>query len=129
MPRMKSFFSMMALLAFLLFVCTAAQAKCMTEEPFSYTAPHDMEACPEDIQNWMNRVNLCAYFAGEEAYDEERDAFIDATMAEYRCSAIGCDFQALFSQYEGDIVYTGILTEYGAHVYGDGENIPQCVQE
>lgn len=106
--------------------CAPASATCMTGEPFPYTAPYDMDACPEDIQSWMTHVNLCAHFAGEEPYDEERRAFINAAIAENQCSAIGCDFHALFSRYEGDIAYIGVLSGYAALVYGSADNIPLC---
>lgn len=107
----------------------AAQEKCVTGDPFPYTSPYNVGGCPADIQRWIDRVNICGHFAGEEPYDEERRASLNKAAAENRCDAVGCDYEALFSRYEGDIVYTGILTGYAEQVYGATENIPHCTKE
>jgi hypothetical protein len=100
--------------------------KCQTGDAFPYTAPYDMEFCPNDIQAWMDRTNGCAHFAGEEPYDAERGKFLNEQMDKLRCNDIGCDFQALFLKYEGDIVYTGILTGYAEATFGNVDNLPFC---
>lgn len=107
----------------------AAQTKCATGDPFPYTSPYNVGGCPADIQGWLDRVNACGHFAGEEPYDQKRTATINRAMTENRCDAVGCDYEALFSRYEGDIVYTGILTGYAEQVYGSTENIPHCIKE
>lgn len=108
----------------------AAQAEtCATDEPFPYKTAYDIEQCPEDIQALLNRINSCAYLEGEAAYDEDRAAFLAEMMAERRCADLGCDFQDVFMNHEGDLAYTGVLFEYAKMVYGDYDNIPSCEQE
>lgn len=104
----------------------AYAATCMTEDPFPFTTQYAINHCPDDIQNWLNRVNTCAHFAGEELYDAERKAYIDAAVTENVCHDLGCDMDALFLKYEGDIAYTGVLFEYGRVVYGSEDAMPQC---
>lgn len=125
---MKYVLSTLTCLAVCASSATAVAGKCKTEDPFPYTAPYNMENCPEDIQNWMNRVNTCAHFEGEEAYNDERKAELDNINIEYQCDYIGCDFGDLFYKYEGDIVYTGVLSDYEKFVYGDN-GVLECNME
>lgn len=104
----------------------AFAAQCQTEDPYPYTAPYQMETCPHDIQAWMDRAGGCAHFSGEEAYDEDRGAFLKEQMDQLQCAQLGCDFDALFGKYEGDVSYIGVLTDYAALTYGDTENLPAC---
>ena len=106
----------------------AFAGNCATSDPFPYESPYDIEECPADIQDWLDRANACAHFAGEEAYDEERAAELDQIMNENQCDYIACDFEDLFAKYEGDIVYTGVITGYGEVLYGE-EGVPPCDME
>lgn len=103
-----------------------ASGKCQTSDPYPYVAPYKMDACPQDIQEWMNRANVCTHFQSEEAYDDARRAELDAAIAENKCEALLCDYGDLFAKYEGDIVYTGVLTDYAQMLYGDVEPV-QCL--
>ncbi len=123
------------LLLGLFFVSTPAHAApCETGDPFPYKTPHKIGSqpvdpsidCPADIQAWMNRVNSCAHFAGEPPYDKARAAEIEAALKENKCAMLGCEFDTLFGQYEGDIVYTGIMIGYLELIYGDAESLPKC---
>ncbi|MGH1378274.1 MAG: hypothetical protein ACRBB3_05565 [Alphaproteobacteria bacterium] len=91
---------------------------CKTGDPFPFKSPYSIEKCPADIQHWMDRANICAHFSGEEAYDADRGAEIDAVMVENECGYIGCDARALWAKYEGDIAYTGVISDYEEFVFG-----------
>lgn len=112
----------------------AHAAPCETGDPFPYTPPARIGSekvdptidCPSDIQSWMNRVNACAHFSGEPPYDEERRKFIDDQLAKNKCDAIKCDYEKLKSEYEGDIVYFGIVIDYMEAVYGEETMMPAC---
>lgn len=107
----------------------AHAATCMTGHPFPFKTQYALDECPADIQALLDRMNACAHFAGEEAYDADRKAQIDAAMTENQCEKLGCDFQKVFETHEGDIVYTGILFEYARVVYGSDEAVPECTDE
>lgn len=96
-----------------------AAGKCVVGDPYPYEAPYDMAECPADIQMWMDRANGCAHYSGEETTDDDRAAEIGEAMNELQCEFIGCDYTGLLSKYEGDVVYTGVLTGYEQVLYGD----------
>lgn len=100
--------------------------KCETGAPFPYTAEYDMESCPADIKDWMDRANGCAHFAGEEAYDPGRGKYIQDEMNDLECNTLGCDYDALFTKYEGDVVYAAVLSEYAGITYGSEDELPLC---
>lgn len=100
-----------------------ADGRCKTDDPFPYTAPYDMETCPQDIQDWMDRANSCNHFSGEEATDAERKKELAQNLEELKCSDLFCDYDDLFMKYEGDIVYTGVLTGYAEVLYGNTDII------
>lgn len=106
-----------------------ADGKCKTGQPFPYEAPYEMESCPEDIQSWLDRANGCSYYEGELQGlgndDADRSSVLDSHMVETECAVLWCDYDDLFAKYEGDIVYTGVLTEYAQSLYGDSE-LPAC---
>lgn len=107
-------------LGLFLFMPNAAFAEnCKTGDPFPYESPYNIESCPKDIQNWMDRANTCAYFEGEEPYDAERKAEIDGILNENQCGYIGCDARKLWSQYEGDVIYTRVIIDYESLIYDD----------
>lgn len=102
--------------------------KCQSDEAF-YTVPYDMESCPADIQAWMDRAYGCGHFAGEEAYDEERRLYIATQMKDLSCNTVGCDYKKLFAKYEGDIVYTGVLSGFAEKVFGSLDALPICLKD
>ena len=131
---------LLLLLSLLLFIASftpAQAAPCETGDPFPYVPPAKIGSqtvdpkidCPADIQVWMNRVNICAHFAGEPPYDKARAAEIDAALKDNKCQQLGCEFETLFTQYEGDIVYTGVMTGYLESIYGDANSLPVCEKE
>lgn len=116
----------------MLFVFMPAQLlaeTCKTGDPFPYEAPYVIDKCPEDIKGWLDDANACAHFMGEEAYDEERAAELDTIMIEHQCEYIECAYHDLFAKYEGDMIYTGILTGYAQIIYGDDGVVPDCQME
>ncbi len=121
----KALFCAVAVMCGVIWFSADAKA-CETGEPFIYQSPYDLDSCPQDIQSYLDRVNGCGHFMGEEAYDQDRQDFIDEMMAEMHCADLGCDYSALFMEYEGDIVYTRILSDYTALVFGDPDNLPEC---
>ncbi|MBI2234572.1 MAG: hypothetical protein HYU57_06260 [Micavibrio aeruginosavorus] len=117
-------------LAALLFCAAPAHAAtCMTGDPFPFKTRYAIDDCPADIQGWLDRVNACAHFEGEEGYDGERRAFLADALEENRCAAIGCDFQELLMVHENDDALSGVLSEYAQIVYGNAENLPECMRE
>lgn len=101
--------------------------KCRVDETF-YTVP-DMASCPGDIQAWMDRAFGCGHFAGEEAYDEERRAYIEKQVKDLSCNTLGCDYKTLFAKYEGDVVYAGLLGGFAAATFGDADSLPLCLHK
>ncbi len=114
-----------SLFALLFFPTLSYAGVCKTDDPYPYVAPYAMDSCPEDIQNWLDRANICAHFSGEEAYDEDRAAEIEEVMHDNQCDYVECDYHELFLKYEGDIVYTGVLTDYKNLIYG-GQELFEC---
>lgn len=107
-------------LGLFLFMPNSAFAEnCKTGDPFAYESPYNIESCPEDIQNWMDRANTCAYFEGEEPYDADRKAEIDGILNENQCDYIGCDARDLWGEYEGDVIYTRVISDYEVLLYGE----------
>ncbi len=113
---------------------TAHAAPCATGEPFPYTVPARIGSekvdpaidCPADIQGWMNRLNTCAHFSGEPPYDEERQKYIDDQLEKNKCATIRCDYEKLKADYEGDIIYFGIIVGYMESIYGEETMMPEC---
>lgn len=120
MARIKNF----GLMAVCLFLPSLAFAQgCETFDPTPYKAPYKMDACPLDIQAWLDQANACSYFSGEydpsDDADPERRKEIEDKMIELQCEYMGCAFHDLFAKYEGDIVYTNVLMDYEKILYGD----------
>jgi hypothetical protein len=115
-----------AFFTFFLLIALPAQAaiKCEIGDPFPYIAPYNMGECPADIQSWMERVNICAHLA-DELPDRTGDdrAYTETQMNDLRCQNIACDYETLFANHEGDIVYIGILTGYAETVYGENYDL------
>lgn len=124
----------LALVSLVLLPAAASAAPCRVGDPFPYTMPESFGSqpvdpkidCPANIQSWMNRVNICAHFAGEPPYDRERAEFIDGAMKENKCHQLGCEHEALYAEYEGDIVYAGVINGYLESIYGDTTSLPEC---
>jgi hypothetical protein len=114
--------------ALIFFAAPAYAGTCMTGGPHNYVTAYDIQECPADIQALMNRMNICAHFAGEEATDAERGAYINSVMDDNACNKIGCDFQTVYANHEGDLVYTGALVEYTNLVYGRNDAVLMCDQ-
>tara|TARA_B100001989_G_scaffold251864_2_gene232136 strand:+ start:2194 stop:2679 length:486 start_codon:yes stop_codon:yes gene_type:complete len=110
-----------------------ASGKCKVEDSYPYEAPYDMEGCPEDIQSWMDRLNGCSYFESEmegmkTSFDDPRLIELKNQWDELQCVSLWCDYDDIFMKYEGDIVYTGIISGYAQMIYGDSE-LPVCGME
>lgn len=110
-------------------VSVNAEGKCRTGDPYSYEAPHEMESCPEDIQIWLDRANGCHYYGNEIEDigndDADRSSILESHMEELDCAVIWCDFDDLFTKYEGDIIFSDVITSYAQSLYGDSE-LPVC---
>ena len=59
---------------------------------------------PADILGWAGRRLGCDHWMGEEAYDAERGAQIEAAVTELQCDGLDADEAALIQHYAGDEV-------------------------
>lgn len=59
---------------------------------------------PADILGWAGRRLGCDHWSGEDAYDAERGAQIEAAVAELQCDRLEADEAALVAHYAGDAV-------------------------
>ena len=66
---------------------------------------------PADVFAWAQRSLNCAHWSGEEPYDNERRARIEAALAESRCDALGAELIALRQAYADDPPVLDILTQ------------------
>lgn len=59
---------------------------------------------PADILGWAGRRLGCDHWMGEEVYDAERGAQIEAAVTELQCDTLEADEAALVAHYAGDEV-------------------------
>ena len=64
---------------------------------------------PADVFAWAQRRMTCDHWAGEEGYDAERAARIDAALSQAWCDALDTDEQALRRAYAEDDAVLSIL--------------------
>lgn len=107
--------------------------KCSVGFVHPYTAPYDIDHCPADIQEWLERADTCSRLHGLTHPDDIAEAKEEIMnegwgIEELQCSKIACDFSALFSKYEGDIVYTGILIDFEKLMHGEN-GVLKCDEE
>jgi len=125
----KSRFLFLVLLALCVPDLAHAKGRCETGAPYPYEAPYEMKICPEDIQGWLDRANGCTYYESElENIDNDaadRSSVLKAHMVELECTVLWCDFDTLFIKYEGDLIFSDIITGYAQSLYGDSE-LPAC---
>ncbi|MFT4955090.1 MAG: hypothetical protein ACI8U3_001472 [Brevundimonas sp.] len=69
---------------------------------------------PADVFAWVQRRMACDHWGGEEPYDAERAAQIDAALSEARCETLGADEQALRRTHADDEAVLDILARAGA---------------
>lgn len=75
------------LTALLLLAMTPAQAR------------HAVKIAPPPVRALLVRQAGCNHFAGEEAYDKERAAYIDAQVRKLRCRTLEADARVLRKRY------------------------------
>ena len=111
---------------------SALAQKCQTGEPYFFEALFDTETCPQDIQAWMDRLNGCSHIESKaEDLNNNEPGHIEILQAlrqELHCKALWCDYDALFAKYEGDVIYTSIISNYAQMIFGDQE-LPLCYKE
>jgi len=64
---------------------------------------------PKDVAAVVERIAICAHFAGEEPYDAGRRKEIAAAMKKYRCEKLDKDEAALRKRYKDNSVVLGVL--------------------
>jgi hypothetical protein len=64
---------------------------------------------PPDVSDFIRRAVVCNHWAGEEPYDEERRAQINAAVQTLRCRALDADQAALRGKYAGNASVLGRL--------------------
>ncbi|WP_225206366.1 hypothetical protein [Novosphingobium huizhouense] len=87
------------LTALLLLAMTPAQAR------------HAVKVAPPPVRALLVRQTGCNHFAGEEAYDAERAAYIDAQVRKLRCRTVEEDARALRKRYAGNASVRRLLVE------------------
>ncbi len=55
--------------------------------------------CSEEISKYLESVESCNHWAGEEPYDDARGAEIEAALKELNCEKLGCDFQNILKEH------------------------------
>lgn len=91
--------------------------------PYEYHSEYGEYTCPTDIQNWMDRVNVCADAYTKIDEDWSREDEFAGVIEQNQCESIACDYHDLFMKYEGDMTYTGALYGYAEKVYGGVEDL------
>jgi hypothetical protein len=56
---------------------------------------------PADVSDFIRRAVVCNHWAGEEPYDEDRRAQINAAVSSLRCRELDADQATLRKQYTG----------------------------
>ncbi|BEV00320.1 hypothetical protein [Novosphingobium olei] len=87
------------LTALLLLAMTPAQAR------------HAVKVAPPPVRALLVRQAGCNHFAGEEPYDKERAAYIDAQVRKLRCRSVEADARALKRRYAGNSSVRRLLAE------------------
>ena len=67
------------------------------------------QGMPPDVSDFIRRAVICNHWAGEEPYDEERRAQINAAVQTLRCRALDADQAALRGKYAGNALVLGRL--------------------
>ena len=64
---------------------------------------------PMDVLDFVGRVNLCRHWTGEEPYDAERRANIEAAVRALRCEALPVDAAHLEAKYADDAATLALI--------------------
>ena len=68
-----------------------------------------VERVPAGVFAWLQRSSVCAHWSGEEHYDADRAARIEAALSEARCGTLDADEQALRRDHAGNAAVLDIL--------------------
>ena len=68
-----------------------------------------VQRVPAGVFAWLQRSSACAHWSGEEPYDAERAAQIEAALAEARCETLDADEQALRREHAGNAAVLDML--------------------
>lgn len=74
---------------------------------------YGQQALPPDVQRFVQQRDLCDHFRGEEPYDAERRAFLEARMREF-CTGSDTKLAALKRKYKRRPQVIAKLGEYEA---------------
>jgi hypothetical protein len=84
-----------------------AESQWVTEDPPALAGLRkDM---PTDVSDFIRRAVVCNHWAGEEPYDEDRRAQINAAVQTLRCRALDADQAALRAKHAGHAEVLGRL--------------------
>jgi hypothetical protein len=72
-----------------------------------------VDRVPAGVFAWLQRSSACAHWSGEEAYDAERAAQIEAVLVDARCDTLDADGQALRREHAGNAAVLDILARAG----------------
>lgn len=64
---------------------------------------------PTEVFDWISRKQLCDHWLGEEGYDADRQAQINAAVRELRCEAEAADGAALKLKYADNPMLTALI--------------------
>ena len=69
---------------------------------------------PIEVLDFVGRASMCAHWGGEEPYDADRRAEIEAAVTELRCEALPAEAARLKAQYADDRATLALLTRVTA---------------
>lgn len=87
--------SVIFLLTLLVSVQAFARESCTNEE----FAKQISKGLPSGTESLVVRITECAHFGGEEAYDKERAAFIEAAVKNAKCDQIERDEKTILKKF------------------------------
>lgn len=76
--------------------------------------------CTAELKALLERQDGCEHFAGEEAYDAERGAYIKGQMDALKCDRLAAEKEALVKSYIAakDETSLRLLVEYERYAHG-----------
>lgn len=91
-PKSKGAMKFSFVMIFLLSVSIAHSQSSCTNEEFAKKISKNL---PDGLESLIVRITECGHWGGEEPYDKERAAFIEAAVKKANCDKIDKDKEAL----------------------------------
>ena len=126
---MRQVLILLFLLFILAFAAPAEAAGCSVDTPDVWRSKLP---CSERAQHLIERIGLCAHFAGEAPQDPARRQFLTDAMKEYGCKRLACDFRTIEGGSSRTAVQNFIVQKFGsvkAFDRGQKYSIKSCKKE